>query len=450
MWSRLFVVAVVVAVGCGSPRQMTPADASAGDGAGDAGTDATLVDAMDAGIDAPPGIPGNVSVTVYDVNGVPAAAMPVVFLNADDSIVAMTATNAQGVASATMVAGGSVTAQRPRPAGITGDWIYTFLAVEPGDALLVGEPPASTPTTFQTTFVVPTKTGTEVYYVDTNCGSGAAVGATNVVADLTCTTVDVLVTARNSDLDVIGVLFKSGVAVTAGATIDLSAEVWKGFKTITVTIDNVPLDVVNAPNFVFADVIAPYAADTWAANFTFTTMGAVKRGTATLDVYDIQALDVLYNVMLYRPHPTTQEILVRVAGGQDVTIDLGPKLLPWFSTGVSPNAATGTITWTELPGAAADYMHIGISAIRSDASRYTWELAGPAGPGVFELPTLPGSFAAYNLQSSYSINTDRVYLRRLPGGWDSIRECALSPDCFYPMLAQGQYAVASGPDGITP
>jgi len=90
-----------------------------------------------------------------------------------------------------------------------------------------------------------------------------------------------------------------------------------------------------------------------------------------------------------------------------------------------------------------------IDAIRQDSSREPWEVAGPAGAGVLELPTLPGSFAAYNLSSS-TVGAGRLYLRRIPGGWDSVRVCALSPDCLFPPHAQGDYSVASGPNGVYP
>jgi hypothetical protein len=68
----------------------------------------------------------------------PTANVPVVFLDADDNMVATVMTDAAGQAQATMAAGGSVTViagDGGPPAGLPSTSLVTFLATKPGDEL---------------------------------------------------------------------------------------------------------------------------------------------------------------------------------------------------------------------------------------------------------------------------------------------------------------------------
>ena len=98
--------------------------------------DATAVD-VGPGSDA--AAAGLVEVTVYYYGALfPGAS--VLFLDATDAVVLQGITNAQGVASAIMLPGGSVTAVLLADSGFAGQQVFTYLDVKPGDHLVVGTP----------------------------------------------------------------------------------------------------------------------------------------------------------------------------------------------------------------------------------------------------------------------------------------------------------------------
>src|SRR5256885_510063 len=89
----------------------------------------------DSGADTPPpsdvgvdgATTGTVTITILADGSV--SGVPVHFQNADNSLVATVATDSNGVASATMGAGGFVTAVSP----FNANELFTFAGVRPGD-----------------------------------------------------------------------------------------------------------------------------------------------------------------------------------------------------------------------------------------------------------------------------------------------------------------------------
>src|SRR5438445_432576 len=122
----------------------------------------------------PPPPPTEVRVAVHDSTG-PIAGLAVVFLNPDDSEVADIVTDAQGVATAKLPMGGSVSVIRDDttgtdPAGAA----YTYVGVKGGDQLDLALPALSTtnPTTVTVQVPDPDPDARVPVEVRTPCGSG--------------------------------------------------------------------------------------------------------------------------------------------------------------------------------------------------------------------------------------------------------------------------------------
>src|SRR5258706_3224479 len=98
---------------------------------------------MDAPIVVPdgptPDVPPTPVTLTVTIDGVPHANVPVYFQNSDSHLVSATKTDASGVASAVLVAGGFVTAVDPYSTafGLPQNNLYTFAGVKPGDNLLL-------------------------------------------------------------------------------------------------------------------------------------------------------------------------------------------------------------------------------------------------------------------------------------------------------------------------
>src|SRR5437660_3396965 len=119
----MLAIVLVLLVACGkAPLEAVDAASESSDAA--SAGDAASPDAV---------APGPVSITVYDFGHAIAPGMVVVFLDANDQIVANTTTDANGVATAVMAPGGSVTAQQPNRGGTAFEMtLFTYLDVKPG------------------------------------------------------------------------------------------------------------------------------------------------------------------------------------------------------------------------------------------------------------------------------------------------------------------------------
>ena len=159
------------------------------------------IDALlaDAAVDAEPDAttPAPVSVTVYDSSNAPAPGMRVIFLDGADSPLMVTTTDINGVASAVVPAGSSVTAESPMPPQNTAIPLSTFLDVQPGDALLVGTPPEP-PVYASVSVDAPPLQGATSYEVTTSCGAPGGGSTPTMTVSVTCPHPDVYVRAASN------------------------------------------------------------------------------------------------------------------------------------------------------------------------------------------------------------------------------------------------------------
>lgn len=410
--------------------------------------DAAVDAAVDAAIDAPPDAPetGLVTITVYDATHVPAPGVPVVFQDPDGSVVSEASTDAQGMASATMEAGGSVTCH----GGPAANTLYTFTAVKPGDQLLVGT--AGPPATFQVSFKLPAVANAYEYSVQTRCGSGGAGSGANPVATvgLSCSPVDLYVSAKDQTVNhfTMAAFYKANVSVASGDTIDLTGETYQPLATTTIEVDNVPPQVTT----VSASI------ELWDGKFLFENMIAglglaSGKATGSVPLPQLAGLDMQARVVLSAyPQPgvpSSQEVRQNLPLSTAYTLDATANAIAWIPNGVRYDIAGSQVAWTEAAGAlTADYARAEVQVTRTSSNTTTYfvrEIAGPYTPGHLTVPVLPDSLAIYDLQPGDNPVLNKFYLARVPEGWDGSRPGVFDLKAFLPPgFALGDTAIASG------
>jgi hypothetical protein len=384
--------------------------------------------------DAP--LTGAVTLTVTQ-DGTPRADVAVYFLAADSTLVAKVPTNAQGVATATMGLGGSVTAIDPFSTKSAGRDVRTFVGVKPGDQLklYVGGTAAQS---VNFTLTLPTDAFAFYYTVSTDCGStqfftgggsgsgGGPVGGP-VTLDGCGATTDILIETYDGNSMALGAIYKPNVAITEGGTVDLTAEAYTTpVPTATINWSNVPTE--------YTQINGRYALASPKGFLRETYLTAdVTEGAGT---FTIPSPGVTGGIAITgsQPLPSNfigQQTVVDWApeGTAPIAVDLANTLLGTYSTTPSVSGATHTVTWAASPGVAPDFAHASLFANRPNGKSSTfwsWDIVVPYATTTFTLPTLPTEIADLNFQATDSVAINELITAKVPGGYDAVRADILS------------------------
>ena len=248
---RPLTFALLMLVGCAG--KSAPTDAGSMDAALDAGSeDAAMHDAAMADtsppMDAGDGTPGPVRITLA-FGGALAVDVPVVFWNADDSLVEIVRTDATGSAVATMRPGGSVSALYTNPSGNQTS-IYTMLGVKPGDELRVGHPD---PVFSNIDVLLPPSSGASARYsVRSRCGGVLSTPASASMRVLTgCSHGDLFVSATQgtSPYGDYGAFLLPDVDFTGA--LDLTSHSYAPATPITEQLEHTPDTMIFANSTVY-------------------------------------------------------------------------------------------------------------------------------------------------------------------------------------------------------
>lgn len=385
---------------------------------------------------------GAVTLTVTQ-DGSPRAGVDVYFLAADNALVAKVPTNAQGVASATMGLGGSVTAIDPFLFKTSTRDLRTFVGVKPGDNLKLstgGTAAQNVATNF--TVTLPTDAFASSYEMHTSCGtlhfdgggggsgsgSGTAIGGPSTLYGCGAT-IDVLLETFDTGGLPLGAIYKANVALSEGATIDLSADAYTTpVPTGTINWANVPA------GYTQVDARVGLATAKGPLRETFVTPGQVAAGAAST-TFPRPAVTAGIAITQSHPSPTNfigEQILVDWApqSTAPVAVDLAGALLPTYSTSPSVSAATRTVTWAATgTGVTPDFAWATLNASRLDGKSTTfwdWSIVVPYSTTTFTLPTLPADVAELNFMASDDVQIDDLITAKVPGGYDAVRATLLS------------------------
>jgi len=383
-------------------------------------------------LDAPVAGPA-VKLTVTD-RGAARAGVHVYFLDAAGALVAAVDTGADGVASAVVAAGGSVTALDAfAPRNATAHALFTYEGVKPGDQLVLAR---SDRTTAAFTLSAPTVTGATAYDVFTTCGAGSLAAdssgtrATGTVNLGGCGgAADIAVLARQNSTPVSG-LFHAAAVVPGTGSLELT-DAYVAPTEVSFTYTNAPagvtLDVQHAPRLDHGRL----------GPFRLSVLG----GAGTLQEPVVAAAS---SVVL-----TSFEV---AAGGQEVvewgpssptyTLDLPSVLLPEFPSRPAYDPATARVTWSEAArGVTPDATITLIQTSRSSGARqWDWFVIAPYTPNELGLPRGATELADWLPTAGDTIYIDHVSTVKLTGGYDALRARTID-------LAASDLSLAAGPSG---
>ncbi|MGE0546156.1 MAG: hypothetical protein AB7O24_22875 [Kofleriaceae bacterium] len=395
-----FVYAAVVAAlsaagGCGGSNKDKPGD--------DAGIDAMTMP------DAP--LPGLVTVSFRrDGEGVVGARVG--FLDATGALLSFTATDANGEASATMLPGGTVIVAPAISQGF--QYVYAWVAVEPGDTLNIHHGAAPVTATNSVTFTIPTGDGSSYYGVRTSCSGGAVdtTPARTLPVDASCSQVDVYGWREDTtNYTFEGAIYKKGVAVSDGAAIDLTAEPVRNQTSTALQVTGIPAGVTSLFG---AGMLLDGGFD---LREYFEASGTPASGAATVTASLPGIPEVQMLSLIGFDDGDDAEVRAFQRGSVGPTsFALTGSLLP-FVTDVSYDRATRAATWTGVGGdRGADAVFVDIEQLT-----HAWLILGPLPPaGVpFTLPALPAELADLAFDAS-QIEAE-VSLLVAPGGHDALR-----------------------------
>lgn len=381
-------------------------------------------DAADAMLpDAMP--PDAVSLAVIN-HGVPAAGVAVYFLDADGSVAKAAITDGNGIASAVITAGGSVTAIRPfttppPPAGaFAPDELRTFLGVKPGDHLVLSQA-ATDSVTVAFEFATPDGGNTDTtYQLYTTCGGGPTSVTPGGGLDLqNCHgAADIAVVASGGGLETPQGLYHASASLPSGGNVTVSLDdAYAGLTDVTFTYTNTlgaTITLAHSP-VLTNGFLGPYSttADSTTNNSATISEVAVPASMETMEIVDSSlTLNNLHEVVDWGPYSTAY------------TLDLSNVLLREVTGAPTYDLATGKIAWTEATDGATPSLTIaGILVTRpAPFAKWHWEIVAPYSPGAVVLPHLPTDVFDWQPGPNDQIESlDPIQNVQVTGGYDAVR-----------------------------
>jgi hypothetical protein len=402
--------------------------AACGDDAGNRKImDAPAIGRDEGQIDSPAASP--VTVTVKNQAG-PTENIEVYFQNADSTVVATAHTDANGIASQVMDAGGFVTLVNPYLlVGFGGgNQLVTWAGVKPGDHLVLDN---SSVQMFATvTFQLPLAVGAASYNFYASCNNtmlpystptGTGISSVDEQVSLYgCGgTADLLLVASDIDNQPVSYFYVPAQPINDGDTIDYTAKtftavVQRAFEFDNNASPNNPVTIgdqfITSRGQVFQQQNLPVGGTTVA-----TTFFEPGLPTGALDVVTTQ--QTVAN--------TTRNTVAWGPTAADYTADYAASLLGDFTVDPSLDTGTHAISWTLGAGKAAQFAFGEIFASRLSATGWSWQIVGPSGTQL-QLPTLPTDVADFNIVATDSFTIGEADVGAAPGGYDAYRANAFA------------------------
>lgn len=382
------------------------------------GPDASSPDAPSA--DAAP-TTGPVKARAVFKNAIVPNAM-VVFTDADGTERSIKMVDANGEATETMAAGGSVRVVMPT---LTPPRVFLFEGVKPGDTLPTGA--LVSPTETRTISIILPAVAGGSYTVRTTCGDafGLVGGQTQSLSVRTdCTTADIYAVASANGTS-LGSLFKSAVAVPANAVLN--------FRGDTLTADVVR--AVQLQNLGTEPTALAFHANLQLPQLEMEAPGAT-----------VNRAPIANNEMLRAPVPgitasgavTRNTVrMTRATGLQiaqidtavgDVVFDVGSVRLPWLLSPMAWDGAARALKWVESAGQAPQISIVQMNVVRNDAVAFVLHAAVSPTPGKFVVPKMPATLAAFDIQPTDAPSTFSITMASRTGSnFDTLRPLAFVP-----------------------
>ncbi len=312
---------------------------------------------------------GIVSVTVQ--HAPPSTA--VVFLAADDSVVATMAPDADGLAQASMEAGGSVSVYIPDSALPSS--VYTYAGVELGDAYAITLPDPD-PVLSQLTIDVPEYPGTTKYIVRAPCAYGESATTTVAVSGAGCASATDFYVEAQTPTATVSFLSRD---VALASAISLAGASYVVPSPITLSAINVP------------DATDPFLSAQVLDGDWVIAQGTIGGSSYTFDLPVIPGAELALQFQIDdSPHGQMFARRVPFASG---TGDFAANLMPWID---AVTTSGDDVSWTEHGGGPIAIDGVVITTGSPTCNHFT--SARDIGAAV-RVPHLPAPYDACNLVS---------------------------------------------------
>lgn len=402
-------------------------------------------------IDAP-AQPQPVTVTVK-LGGIGQQGVVVHFQNADSSLVATETTDATGMASRLMNAGGFVSAIDPFPpqqvpsvlAGLSqgpDHDIRSFAGVKPGDQLRIEQQAEIAGTSMNIT--LPPQTNANIAYYDIihTCDGGSSVSGTGSagsnptgqVSFYGCASADILVVSRDFNSQPLDYFFVANQAITADGTLDYSNKTFSGLSQRTYTLGDQPQNVL-------AMNVDQQIATTRGRLGGFSASPSGMPAVATVSFPNIPNGLSVIQVDGRTNNMTHSSLDWGALSTTSYTTNFGSRMLI-EATAYTFDAATHSASWTQSAGIAPDFMSVMIAGTRTAPTEYRnvrWQIVAPYTAGTVTLPTLPVGTFDLNFTANDDVGVQGAIFGKVPGGYDSVRPI------FYAVM--NPFEIAVGPSG---
>ncbi len=344
------------------------------------------------GDDDPPVPPStDVQIRVRDAN-TPVVGATVIFQNLDESLIAEVQTDATGTATAEMPAGGNLTVIRTFPLTLPVEEsrkteIYTYLSVEAGDRLELGDAVDELATPAAINVMVPDNGNNANYTIKTPCGTGQGTGPLIPLTVRGCSSqLTVYVTDQDNSSFVKTMPYSN--------LVDVSTEALRGKLSSQILATNVTpgSQVIAEKRLVMG-------------NFALFSSGE-KRVDQTAQNVDLPTLTGIEELQLTRVvDPTNHAHMVaeRKAYAQGTTsVDGSIGIIPSIET---PNYSPTGLSWVEAGTGGAASVTLATLTITRDLGDgvppgpndvYIRSIVAPHTGATLRMPLLPGTGAQYN------------------------------------------------------
>ncbi len=361
-----------------------------------------------------------VTVTFTSPDG-PVQGADVVFLDADDGVIAIEVTDADGEARAVFPTTGKVVIHRRVGRGDSHE-VTAWLSVPPGSTILFGRHAGPGDASATLTVDGPALAGATFYQVVTPCGTAESTGGvpTVTVALASCTAATHLVWSA------VKVDPTTGQRDTLATALEPEADIAAGTYTMTapyVSLVPVTVEVAGIP-----------AVDRAHVQYSLHTVhGLVMEGSPEqgqpvggslkvvgnfLDLAGVPAVSGQFDVTLDRLGIGFIDVLARADHVPAPILDVGGDLIPTILAPAFDPAAR-RFTWLEDGGGDASAV---VATLELDTSAtISWLAVGPHQSQELVLPLLPPPLGFLNPTPGSVIGDRKVTLYQHPGGYDPFR-----------------------------
>jgi len=364
---------------------------------------------------APP--PTTVLVTVRDGN-VLQPGVDVLFQNSDGSVVLEAKTDSGGAAMATMDTGTVTIARTFAAVGSAqrAAEIYTYVGVNAGDHLVLGDATDDTGAPTIVNVAVPTGATGNVT-ITSPCGTGTGTAPTVAMSMAGCPkSVEFYVKDDDDSSFLAGATFGSNIDLSAG---DLEGTLGTSFSASNVTPDMTSVDV---------NVFAMDASNELYSSGNQTIATGSDAAPETINLPDLHGVDEVL-VRTITSTKGTQMVSSRFPyAALPTPLDASAHLLPYVS---SASFKACCVAWTETGSGTADFS-VSTLAITpaSGGAAYTRHIIAAHSGSSLAVPKLAGNQAIYNPVAADAI-AGSVGIGSFDGGYHAAAEFAFGAPNFY-------------------